>query len=198
MSAQAPPKILAAVYFSATAIAQAPTQHMIDLSVRVIGAVQRAGQVQPVWTGAGFLLDAKHVATLNDCCGTQNGVQKVAVVAQGKNAVIGRPVWSGPGGAVILELQKPMQTSGATLAPMKFTRENQPVYTVLYPKDVAPTISETKIQGAFKPDGTEDERIWFSVPNRAVFQSDIASSAGTHRAACLHSKTGARPMGRFF
>lgn len=148
---------LFAALLACRAFAQAPTQQMTDLSVKVVGAVQKDGKTQPVSLGGGFLLDSKHVVSTDGCCGkTQDGQEKVAVVLQGNGGSIAQPVWSGPGGLVILELKNPLQAPGATaIAPMKFAQQNQSAYTVMFPKDGAPTVSEAKLQGAFKPDGMD-------------------------------------------
>jgi len=152
-------KLLAmAAVFSAYGSGQAPTQKMVDLSVRVVGAVERGGKMQPASVGGGFLLDAKHVAATDACCGkTPDGQQKTAVVISGQNGVAAQPVWSGAGGIVILETKDPIQTGGPTLAPLKFTQQNQAAYTVVFPKDGAPTVSENQIQSAFKPEGMESQ-----------------------------------------
>lgn len=150
--------------FSRCARGQAPTQQMVDLSVHVIGAVEKDGKLQPASMGGGFLLDAKHVVTTAACCGkTQDGLEKTAVVGQGQNGTVAQPVWAGPGGLIILELKNPLQASATTFSPMKLTQPNQPAYTVVFPKDGAPTVSEAKIQGAFKPDGM-DAQVYKAAP----------------------------------
>ena len=146
------------------ALAQAPTQRMVDASVVVVGAVQQNGKLQPVSRAGGFLLDAKHVATIDSCCGkTQDGQEKVAMVVQGEKTSLGQPVWSGPGGILILELKDSLPASAATLAPLKLTLQNQPVYTVVFPNRGAPAVSESKIQGTFKPDGL-DVQVYRAAP----------------------------------
>ena len=153
------------VLFSLTAaFAQAPTEQMVELSVRVIGAVQKDGKMQPAATAGGFLLDSKHVVTTDACCGkTEDGLEKTALVVQGQNGIVSQPVWSGPGGVVILELKNAAQAAAATLAPLKLTSQGQSVYTVVFPKDAAPTIREGKIQGALKPDGM-DVQVYKAAP----------------------------------
>src|ERR1700683_5648570 len=110
-------KLLAvAAVFSAYGNGQAPTQKMVDLSVRVVGAIEQGGKMQPASVGGGFLLDQKHVATTDACCGkTPDGQQKTAVVISGQNSIAAQLVWSGPGGIVILETKDPIQTAGPTL-----------------------------------------------------------------------------------
>jgi len=146
------PLFVIAVVFAAGASGQAPTQAMVDLSVRVIGAVQQNGKMQPAFVGGGFLLDSKHVVATDGCCRSEDGTEKVPIVVRGQTGSPARKVWSGPGGLVILEIKDPIQTSGATLAPQKLTLKNQSAYTVVFPKDAAPTVTESKIQGVFKPD----------------------------------------------
>jgi FHA domain len=154
----------AVVFFAALASAQDASQQMISLSVRVVGAVQKDGQAQAAWSGAGVLLDSKHVATVNLCCGkTQDGTQKTAVILQGQNGIVAQPVWSGEGGLVILELQKPLQSPGPTLSPVKLTLQNESAYTVVFPNGAAPTVSEAKIQGVFKPDKV-DAQVYKAAP----------------------------------
>jgi hypothetical protein len=157
-------KIAPAVLFSACALAQAPTQQMVDTSLRVLGAVQQNGKLQPVSRSGGFFLDARHVVTMDSCCGkTQEGQEKIAVVVQGEKGSLGQPVWSGAGGVVILELKDALQAPPITLAPLRLTMQNQPVFTVVFPDQGAPSVSAAKVQGVFKPDGM-DVQVYRAAP----------------------------------
>ncbi len=120
------------------------------MSVLVAGAVRENGKLKVVSIGGGFLLDSKHVVTTSSCCEkTDRGQPKIAIVVQGDTEIGATLVWEGPGYLVILQLDKPLQSAGTTLAPMKLTMQDQPAYTVDFPKNSQPTISETKIQKAF-------------------------------------------------
>jgi hypothetical protein len=135
---------------SVCAVAQTATQKMVDMSVRVAGAIEQDGKMKPVSIGGGFILDSKHVVTTDACCGkTEDGHPKVALVVIGENVVPAQPVWQGPGYLVILELKDAVQSPAATLAPVKLALKNQPAYTVQFPKEGQPTVTEAKIQSAF-------------------------------------------------
>ncbi len=143
---------------SVGAIAQSAQQKIVDMSVLVGGFVSQGGKMKPVTVSGGVVLDARHVLTASSCCGkTEQGQPKVPVVLQGKEVIVGQPVWNGPGFYVIVETEKPLQSGGpVTFAPEKVMRENQPAYTVDFPKNSDPTILETKILGTFTSDSKID------------------------------------------
>ena len=143
---------------SVGAIAQSAQQKIVDMSVLVGGFISQGGKMKPVTVSGGVVLDARHVLTASSCCGkTDQGQTKVPVVLQGKEVIVGQPVWSGPGFYVIVETEKPLQSGGpVTFAPEKVMQENQPAYTVDFPKNSDPTIIETKIVGKFT---TNDSKI---------------------------------------
>ncbi len=138
----------------AACLAQSATQKMVDLSVIVAGAIQKDGKAQAAWVGGGFILDAKHVATSSSCCGkTDQGQQMIPVVVYGDNSFATKKVWQGGGFLAILEMEKPLDTVGATLAPVKLMTQNQAGYAVQFNKDKQPpTLNETKIVGTFTMD----------------------------------------------
>jgi hypothetical protein len=107
-----------------------PVQQMVNSSVRVSGNS----------VGGGFVLDARHVATSVEVC-CKSGTPTVIV---GDSRIGASVAWRSPDSDfVILEVQTPISAPGVTIAPFKFLRKEQAVFTVQF-TDGGTKISEGK------------------------------------------------------
>src|SRR5271166_629282 len=159
------PLLLVAALFPggiSCAFGQSATDKMLQSSVVVFGTVEENGKVKPVSRGGGFMIDSKHVVTnFNACCAkTDKGEQTVPVVVAGdKDASTAKVVWSNADTEMaILELKDAFERPALTIAPFKTVEKDQTIYTAQFPdpgqEGTAPTISEGKVLGLVKVEGT--------------------------------------------
>jgi hypothetical protein len=146
----------------AFAFAQPDAGKMTAASVAVYGAVGQGDQREPKTRGGGILVDAHHVVTyLDTCCGrTEDGKQlePVVVVPGKKGASPAKVVWSSEALLLaILEVSDALEAPGLSIAPVKFSQQGQPVFTVQMPdpddKDPKTKMTEGKIQDIVKLSG---------------------------------------------
>jgi hypothetical protein len=120
---------------------------MLSASIRIY-----ASPLDTEPSGAGFLLDPRHAgASLMACCSTGSNPRVVA----GRVSAAAKLIWSSKAADVaILELDRPLGSASATLAPAKLWRQGQTVYRIAYESSGEPAIASAKIQGIATPPGS--------------------------------------------
>jgi hypothetical protein len=121
------------------ALAQPVGQKMGASSTVVFGGVSDGKQgFNFVSRAGGFFIDSRHVVSnILDCCGkSDKGEQVTPIVYWGKDdAGAAKVIWSSEDTEIaILELDKPLNHPGVSIAPSKLVRQGEPVYSVQYPK----------------------------------------------------------------
>lgn len=164
--------ILAAMAAGAGAQPKSTGDKMGLSSTMVVGAVSDGQHFNPATRAGGFFIDSRHVVSnLLDCCGkTDKGEQLIPVVLWGKgDSSQAKVIWSSQDTEIaILELDKPMNHPGVTIAPSKLVTQGEDVYSVQYPSLGQSQMASGKLTGTA---AVGDKKI-------ALFKSNLQMSGG--------------------
>lgn len=133
--------IVCAVLAAGAARGQTLEQRMLDSSVSIYASSSGSPGARDA---AGLLLDERHVATNLTACCSRTAAPEVVL---GKTVANSKLVWSSKDSDLaILELDRPLNTPGATLAAAKLWRQGQGVYTVQFNPSGSASVISGRIQ----------------------------------------------------
>lgn len=141
--------VVLSLSLAAMAAAQPNTDKMAATSVIVFGAYVDGQDLKQGSRASGFLVGPDvAVTSLSGCCSVKNGHQLQPVIVKGKEAQPGSVVWSSEEiDVAIVKLKNPIQSPGVAISPMNMVREGQPVYTVQFPEQGNPELTEGTVNG---------------------------------------------------